>query len=115
MSQNTEVYVAFPGVPSRPDQHLFGSVQEAIDSVEPGSTIILSAGDHSGIIRMKSNLHFIGLEGACIVSPVAGDASNVTFEKITFKNGDGCEIIDFSGGSDYVFRKCDFVVHITCG
>ena len=103
------------GVPTDPSQHTFGSIQEAIDNVEAGSTIVLSAGDHtganSGPIRMRSSLRFIGLQGARIVSPIIGDVTDVIYDNIIFRNVDN-ESIEFTDGKGYLFRNCEFHINI---
>lgn len=119
MGQNVaKLYTVSLGVQSDPDQRIFGSIQEAIDASESGSTIILSSGDHSGpnlgIIRVKSSLRFIGLQGAKIISPIVGDVCDVIFDNIIFKNIDD-QSIEFRDGKSYLFRNCEFHIAIIGG
>jgi len=122
-----KLYTVVIGAHSDPSQHIFGSIQDAIDSVEPGSTIILSAGDHIGsnyeidrgrikdpnygCIRMKSSLKFIGLQGARIISSIIGEVSDVVFDNVIFKNSDN-KSIEFKDGKGYLFRNCEFQINI---
>src|SRR5579871_454709 len=109
---NTKLHTVFPDTPSNPSQHIFGTIQEAIDAAESGSTIVLMAGDHSGTngpIRMKSSLTFISFQSARIISSIVGEVSDIIFDNITFKNSSN-RSIEFTHGKGYLFRNCEFQI-----
>lgn len=111
-----KLYTVIPGSSSDPHQHIYGSIQEAIDNVESGSTIVLAAGDHlglnSGPIRMRSSLRFVGLQGSRILSSIIGEVSDVIFDDVVFRNFEN-ESIEFTGGKGYLFRNCEFQIDIS--
>lgn len=108
-----KVYIVNIDQPSNPDQGHFNSIQEAIDFADYGSTIVLSAGDHTGpdsnVIRMKSNIHFIGLQGSKITSKIVGETTGVIFDNVVFRNVDN-QSIEFRDSKGYLFRNCEFQI-----
>jgi len=116
MGQNiTKLYTVSLCESSDMSKNDFRSIQEAIDAAEPGSTIILSHGDHYGFnndpIYLKSAIKFIGLQGTRIMSPVIGEVTDVVFENIIFKNKDN-NSLEFRNGKGYLFKNCEFHINI---
>ena len=111
----TKLYTVSLGASTDPSKNIYGSIQEAIDAAEAGTTIVLSSGNHSGfndgIIHIKPSLRFYGLQGAKITSPMSGDGCDVVFDNIIFENRSN-ESIRFSNGKGYLFRNCEFLINI---
>lgn len=109
-----KLYFVVPGV-SEPERQIFATIQDAIDAAEHGTTITLTAGDFAGNgsdpIRLKSGLKFVGLNKAKIISPVVGEASDVVFEGIVFKNRHNYGL-EFPNLKGLIFRNCEFLIDI---
>ena len=121
-----KLYTVTIGARSDPAEHLFGSIQDAIDAADFGSTILLTGGDHSGFgldpIHVKSGLRFLGLNKARIVSPIVlyerpnsksniSEGSDIIFDSIIFKNKNNCSI-EFANLKGLLFRNCEFQIDI---
>ena len=109
----TKLYIVSPGTPSDPARHIFGTIQEAIDVAEIGSTIVLGAGEYTGYnhlpIQIKSYLLFVGLQDAKIISPIVGKTLGVTFQNVIFSNNDN-KSIEFKDSKGLLFRNCEFQI-----
>lgn len=111
----TKLYIVNLGSGSSPENNIYGSIQEAINNADPGTTIVLSSGDHVGVddgpIVIRSGIKFLGLEGSRIIAPLIGDSLDVTFENITFANYDN-QPIEFVNSRGLLFKGCQFIVKL---